>query len=379
MNNTTHNLDIYFFPGGHQSNPYIRLLGNALGSATDDVSVFFEAINHLDAACLKRKPGRKKIIHLHWVPEIYPRMIRGRFIYNILSTFVYLKIFSQLILIAAMKILRSAKVVWTVHNVNYYHLRPTITALLTACFSALADAYIFHCEAARNDFLRHASPNAKKPVFIIPHGNFTGIYGPMEKNQSEARAKLNLPLDAVIFLVAGVMRQSKQLEWLFSKLTALPQQNIRFFAAGEPLTPREQKLFEKYRRDERFIFLPQFVPDEKMPLLFAAADFLISAQTRGYVSGIAVAALSYGLPAIVFDWGCASLHVKHGVNGFLFRDEATLLNAIAESINKIKKPHEYSAMRDSAIESMKQFELYNTGKATVAAYETVLYGNASSP
>ncbi len=357
-------IDVFFFPGGKQSNPYIRLLEDALQKSGDDIRIFSNAIEELSPICFKKYIGRKTIIHLHWVPEFYPRLkIKLRWMYQLFSFLKYAKLFLQMVVITIMKYLKGAKVIWTVHNENVFHLRPFFTTIFGWWFSILTDAYIFHCRF--NSY-------TPKPSFVIPHGNFIGIYGNQEIDRQKAKQIFGLPIDSTIFLILGNLRRSKQLNWLFEKFAALSEQNVRFFIAGEPLDKKTLQLCKLYTKDKRFIFLLRYIEDSEMPLLFAAADFLVNNQKRGYVSGITIAALSYGLPVIQLNWGCASSIIKHGINGFLFKDD--IIQILKMAIETIKYDNnKYMRMRDNSKKIMEETELNwdSIAKKTLLVYKKI--------
>jgi glycosyltransferase involved in cell wall biosynthesis len=112
--------------------------------------------------------------------------------------------------------------------------------------------------------------------------------------------------------------------------------------------------------------------------LFAAADFFISAQQRGYISGIAVAALSYGLPVIQLNWGCASSIIQHGKNGFLFEKE-NFQKVAAQAISIRIGADSYQKMRSMALDSAKCLDLAGIAAKTIDAYLQVLAQNERSP
>lgn len=358
------------FPGNPTFNPYWTLLARAIAKAAPETEVKIDAIWFFrlrDIFDARRGPS---IIHIHWLHEYSAQyMRRGRLPKRLRVFWGYAAYAAYFALMTYMKVFRGAKVVWTVHNADVQHIRPTWSRFFQRWADMLTDAYIFHCEKSRRHFM---TGKKRKPSFVIPHVNFIGVYGPIMRARSTAREMLGIPTDATVFLVIGIIRAAKNLEWLLGALRRMPHRNIRIIIAGHPVSSADKSLIRRYRRvdDERFIFIPRFIPDPQMRWLFAAADYLLNAQTRGYVSGATVTALSYGLPALNLRWGCASSIIRHGKNGFLFT-ENNVYPAIDEAIAMRYNKNAYARMHRAAYESARGLSWDAIARQTITAYRTI--------
>ncbi|MBI1974794.1 MAG: glycosyltransferase family 4 protein [Parcubacteria group bacterium] len=359
-------LEIYLYPGTEVINPYMVLLREALQKVDPNATILPEAIETLSPRCIRKDLSRRIIIHAHWLPECYPA-------HWIRAVGCYGKITAHFLTMSLMKLRCGAKVIWTVHHANVGHLKPFWTSLFWRWLVWLSDAYIFHCTQSEKDFFRTYQ---RKPSFVIPHGHFTDAYGPPVPNQKSARSKLGLPQNTKIFLILGVIRESKNLDLLLTKLKGLESNGVSFLIAGRPMMKEWPQVRRRYNTDPRFIFRDDFIPHKDLPHFFAAADYLINGQERGYASGITVAALSYGLPTLQLNWGCASTIIRHGINGLLF-DWNALHHAVTQALEIREDETRYRQMRRSAIEIMQQYDWDAIAKQTLLAYQEVLAIHAS--
>jgi glycosyltransferase involved in cell wall biosynthesis len=362
------------YPGlWNTPNPYWILLKNALEKISPGTKVFLDTLFQCDYNNTQLKPGAKMIIHIHWIPEMrYPA---ARFSYRLgrfqTDLIYYRKIIKQFLMMRALKKNRNAKIIWTVHDADNSFAsssRPTWTSFFLFWTKILADGYIFHCQSAKKEFLE---TNKNKFSSVIPHGNYIDHYGPIIQNRNDAKALLGLQSEEVTFLIMGWIRKSKNLSWLIPRLRELPHHNIRFIIAGFP-QDQAKWLTAEFFKDRRFILMPRFIPDHQLRWLLAASDFLLNAQMRGYVSGSTITALSYGLPVIGINWGCASTLISHGKNGFLFTNE-NIVAVLKQAIATRHSASRYTAMRRAAFASMQQkvFTWESIAEKTLSAYQSI--------
>lgn len=196
------------------------------------------------------------------------------------------------------KLRKKAKIVITVHDVIPFDCRPLELKALNAIYKR-ADAICIHTETAKKKF--EEIYTARSSLNVVTQGF---CYKPdfVKINQGEAREKLNIPKDAIVFLYYGTIRPSKGLESLFNAVIKAQQvnQKVYLLAAGAFHKVDEEiynNLAEKVKKvGARVDF--GFVPFELEKYYFSSADVLALPYLEGTQSGVAQLGLMYELPLI---------------------------------------------------------------------------------
>ena len=270
-------------------NPYNYLLYSHLAKAGVSVEEFSPI-----SLLLKRYD----VFHIHW-PElvlVHPDPIR-----SLIKTFVFL------ILIQWVKI-RGARVVWTVHNLQAHEasLHPNLNKVLWPNFLRLVDACISLSYAGKTQ-IQQAFPSLKNcPIFVVPHGHYRDTY-PNQVSQSEARAKLGIPIDAQVITSFGQVRPYKNIPRLIEKFHELEGENLVLVIAGRSrLSKSEEDELRAIVEDPRIKLFLKFIPDEDVQLYLQAADLVVLPYLEILNSGSALLALSFNRPILVPNRGAMS-------------------------------------------------------------------------
>lgn len=231
------------------------------------------------------------ILHVHW-PEYalslpLPRLALHMFI---------------LFAVSLCHRLRGGKVVWTVHNLSPHEKRhPFLERWFYRAFSYVTDGLIFLTQTSLALFQadNKMRPFLGKPVIVIPHGHYLPVY-PTRVGKEEARRLLGLPLDKEVVLFLGTLRPYKGVEDLIAIAREFPTDEIIFLIAGKPLSEEYGRKLARMVGNVSHIWLwAGYVPDDKVSLLYSAADVAIFPYKDILNSGSALLALSFGVPAIV--------------------------------------------------------------------------------
>lgn len=207
------------------------------------------------------------------------------------------------------------------------------------------------------------------PISVIPTG--LRLRPKPEPDPEFPRKRLGIPADALVVLYGGRLAREKNLELLFEGFGRVAQEvpNAWLLIAGSGPSEREAlRLAEKTGAADRIAFAG-FVPPEKMPAVFAAADvfaFASLTDTQGLVLTEAKAA---GVPAVSVNAYGPSAVVTDGVDGILTPNDAS---AFAAALRRLLEDHELRGRMSAAAEREAQrFSI----QATNAAYEQ-LYAEA---
>ncbi|MCZ2126847.1 MAG: glycosyltransferase [Anaerolineales bacterium] len=199
---------------------------------------------------------------------------------------------------ALLRLLRSPiKTAYLIHNVLPHENQIWDRSL--ARF-ALKPASSFIVQAvSQQERLLELLPNAE--VHFCEHPVY-GRFSEQTLSKAEARAQLNLPLDAPVFLFFGVVRPYKGLDYLLKAL-AKTDGTIQLIIAGEfweDVSVYKEQI-KRLGLSGRILLINQYIPDEQAHLVFSAADALVAPYVGGTQSGVVERANGYGLPIILTD------------------------------------------------------------------------------
>ena len=305
-------------------------------------------------------------LHFHW-PEVFFR-IRARAVHRLfgLKGYVHLHGFWDL----AKR--RGYRLVWTVHEVDVHDLRRhrSLYEGSRRKLWRMADIVFAHSDEVSEAAVHRWG--AREHVYTVPHGDFAGAY-PDSMPRNEARARLQLPDDAVVFLFLGNIRPYKGVEELLDAFGALQAETPRthLLIVGQP---KVQALGDSIRA--RAAGIPNlhlhlgFAPDSEIQLYMRAADCFVAPYRYVETSGSIYLALTFGLPIITKLEGNVRAFCDKGI-GFLLEDMAAMPQAMREFLalsdaeRRQLRANVADALRDDAWDRVA--ERY---RAAFAAYET---------
>ena len=244
----------------------------------------------------------------------------------------------EILALAALRLTRTP-VVWTAHNVMPHDPRRLDWLYYRATYR-LVDGLIVHTNQAR-DLLLHRFPIWPEVVSVIPHGNYESLPHRLLPAE-EARARLEVPADAIVLLFYGILRPYKGYDELLEAFVMASERASHavliiagraFSTEAQQLTSRVASLPRRIRDRIRLhvpthCYLDQDVTDQ----LFSAADVVTLPYREITQSGVLFQAFSYGRPVLASAVGGFAETVIEGVNGYLFRqgDLQNLADRIVE-------------------------------------------------
>ncbi len=146
-------------------------------------------------------------------------------------------------------------------------------------------------------------PHPSEPALIVPRG--------------EARARLDLPPDAPVFLFSGLLRPYKGWDVLLEAFEGVrrAQRDAVLLLAGEPWG--EAKLLASRPAPPGVRLFLRFLAAEERGLLFDACDAVVCPYRHATGSGIAADAVAHQRPVIGSDVPGLAVVVEEGVSGLL--------------------------------------------------------------
>jgi glycosyltransferase involved in cell wall biosynthesis len=244
------------------------------------------------------------------------------------------------------------KVVWTIHNItDHESIHPRIDRLLCRWFYEFADAVIVHSQGAHDLIQSQWRPKRQHRVFIVHHGHFIDCY-PMRAGREEARARLHVVQDAMVFLFLGNIRPYKGVQNLVRDFKAVATSGMHLIIAGATLTDKLKADINQEIGSSEFIdFRPAFVPNDEIQYYMAAADVVVFPYTKTLTSGALILAMSFGRACIAPRVGALG-DTLDPEGGFLF--EPTEAGALRRAIQAAIRNRPY----------LEKMGIHNRNRAT---------------
>lgn len=271
------------------------------------------------------------------------------------------------------------RIVATIHDVESFDkFGETIDTSKYAKFGKLIDRIIVHSDYAKQSVMKYLPDFAEEKIHIIPHGDSDFLFNkPIDRK--EARLKLNLPVDQKLVLFFGQIKKVKGLDVLLKAWATVRDKmpGAKLMVVGRPWKV-DQDLFDDIVKEKNLeadcILNYSYVPNEVIPLYFAAADVVVLPYREIYSSGVMIRSLDYGAAIVASDLDTFKKIIVEGENGILFKneDENDLAEKILSIINDEKK---LSHLRINAKKTAdEKFSWQLIGKKVNEVYKLAMNG-----
>ena len=262
---------------------------------------------------------RPDYIHLDWLHSYYLRRREW-------MTWVHFPFF--LFQVFIIRNVLGVKLVWTLHNI-FPHDNP-----MHGPHKWARQFFANQCEWIRvfdkNTILKAADTLkvAKSKFRVVPEGSYIGYY----KNSvspTEARKKLNLPIDKRIVLYLGLIKPYKGVLELIEAFNECQLPNTLLLITGKSM---DSDYFEKITsagNDPDIIICEGFVSDYDLQFYFNASDVTVLPFNKIENSGSAILAMGFKKPIIAPRKGV----LKHRLaqQDILLYEVGQLKNALLKS------------------------------------------------
>lgn len=206
----------------------------------------------------------------------------------------------------------------------------------------------------------------KQPVTVIANGINTKIF--KQTNQTEARTKLNLPLDKKIVLFLAVAGKANTWKgWEYTKTVIDSYKNrtdVLFLNVGNFIDiPKENNI--EYRK--------HVANPSELALYYSAADVLLFTSVAENFPLVILEAMATGLPIATFEVGGVAEAVKHKENGYVadYRDSEDLKTGLNWLL--ILNREERALMSERSIARARQlFDVTSMTDKYLALYNSLL-------
>ena len=270
---------------------------------------------------------------------------------------------------------RGIRLVCTVHNVLPHdtgdRYRPGFERLY-----AMADLLICHNRAARRRVQQEFGVPRER-IEVIPHGPLQQL--PDSMSPREARERLQLPDDKIVVLWQGVIAPYKGIEFLLDTWKQVSSRAILLIAGtGEEqllAIIRSKKVVEP-ELDHRVRLDFGFIPTEKLPAYYQAADVLVYPYSNITTSGALLTGLGYGKPIVATKLPAFEEMFREGEDALMveYGDTRGLAEAIHALVDNENLRERLGAASKRLAETTYSWE--EIAGETRRAYDKLLAGDA---
>jgi len=269
-------------------------------------------------------------------------------------------------------LIRRLPVVLTVHDVKPHYERFVSRASFIKRSLQIPHRLIVHYEEGRRQLVDHWGISAEH-IDVIPHG-IMRLQNPPAP--TEARKKLNLPLDRQIILFFGAIRPNKGLDILLKalKIVKARNQQVLLVIAGGLLGrfnfESYSDMIRKSDLSENVQTFIQFIPEEEVDYFFAASDLVVLPYLKfESQSGVLLRAYAHKKPVVVSDIGAMGELVSSDKVGLAV--EPGNSEALAEAVTSVlgsldKFQSHYGPELD------KKYSWEHIAELTMRSYEAIV-------
>lgn len=193
----------------------------------------------------------------------------------------------------------------------------------------------------------------------------------------EIKSKYAIP-DKPVLLYAGRLDPEKHIEEILKAVAiALTKIDFTFVIVGRGTRKKVlEQLTQQLGITDKVIFTG-FVPDEELPCFYRLSKCFIIASTAELLSLVTLQAMASGLPIIAVNAGALSELVRHGANGFLYREGD--IPSIIRFIQTIFADEELRRkMSIKSLEYARPHDIYKTLQSFEKLYALTIKGKAVS-
>jgi 1,2-diacylglycerol 3-alpha-glucosyltransferase len=215
------------------------------------------------------------------------------------------------------------------------------------------------------------------PITVVPTGLSRSCKVPATKEF--LKKKIGIPPSALLLLtVSRISLVEKNFPLLlasYGKIAdKLPEHRLLIVGGGPDLDELKQEVQDRGLEHIRFT---GFVPNEKVPQYYSAADLFVYPSVSETQGLTILEALSAGLPVITPRAPGNQDVVVHNVNGFLTKNDAD--NFSEHILKLVNDPRRRKEMSVAAEKTAQPFTRENMARKMLEVYQGVIKRHAQSP
>jgi glycosyltransferase involved in cell wall biosynthesis len=205
----------------------------------------------------------------------------------------------ELLLMMVVAKVRRTKVLWTIHNLSAHEERhPRLARWFARALVRMINGYVCLTRPGQALALQRYPGLARLHGFVVPHGHYRDVY-PDRLDRTQARARLGLQSDAVVFVFVGQVRPYKGVDCLCRAFREVRSDRARLVVAGSAEDNMAAAVRAAAGDDARITFEFAFIQDADLQVYLRAADLVVLPYVDVLNSGSALLALSFDVPILV--------------------------------------------------------------------------------
>lgn len=342
-------------PDFRATNPYQELLATAVSSH----GITVEWGKHGRFALLYALRQKPDLIHLHWSAPFWldSRPLRSR-----VSA---LRFLAELLWVKR----QGVRVVWTLHNLHdHERTNPRLEHTVNRQICRLADQVLVHCAAVETAVLQtyRLPQTLRRNLTVTGHGSFIGMYA-NTISRAEARRRLALPADALVYLFFGQIRPYKGIPTLIDAFRQLRLPQAHLLIAGQPVNNALAQALSKSRANHPHLHLHlSHIPAEDIQQFMNAADVLVLPFEDIVTSSTLILGMSFGKALVAPAMGCLPQTVDS--QGCCFYDGTA--NGLVAALQQVADD-DRSHMGQHNLELAQKMDWQAIGRQTAEVYRRV--------
>lgn len=267
---------------------------------------------------------------------------------------------------------RQLPVVLTVHDVKPHYERFVSRASFIKRSLQIPHRLIVHYEDGKRQLVEHWGVSADH-IDVIPHGIMPLKNRP---DMTDARKRLNLPLDRQIILFFGAIRPNKGLGILLKALEIVKSRNRRVLLViaggllGRFSFESYSDIIKKADLSEHVQTFIHFIPEEDVDYFFAASNLVVLPYLKFEAqSGVLLRAYAHKKPVVVSDIGAMGELVSSDNVGLVVEPGAVepLAQAVINALDSLDK---FQSCYGPELESKYNWE--HIAELTMRSYEAAV-------
>jgi|GEM_PF-1330495 coenzyme F420 hydrogenase subunit beta len=310
------------------TNAYLNPLIDAIKLLGTDIYLYDDRQHLFPLYRFRKQKIKPDIVHLHWIHFYLLSTSR-------LKTIVKSTLF---LLDLAMARMLNIKIVWTIHNIVSHESKfPNLELFFNNLVCLFCNQIIVLSPSVKTYVRKKYKLLEETKIQVIPIGNYIDYYK-NTINRSDARAKLNLNPDDLVFLFFGGIRPYKKVDELidiFNEfITRVGKNNINLLIVGNPLNSQtKEEIRQKCADSHNIIPVLRRIDNDEIQVFMNAADTGILTFKHILGSASLVVMMSFKKPIIAPDIG-NMIDLLDAKGGILYSnsDKESLLNAMEKAL-----------------------------------------------
>ena len=210
----------------------------------------------------------------------------------------------------------------TIPACSLYGIRqvPVLYPLVTAAFQRYVMHFLGQADAVCTPTATAAAllreMGFRRPIAVISNGIDTARFTP-DGDKAAARAEFGLPNKPIVLYTGRLDPEKEMPVWIHAAARALRDVEAHLVIGGEGTHRPVLETLVRQLGIESWVTFPGYVPFDRLPRLYQAADVYFMASTVELQSISTLEALASGLPVVAAAAGALPELVHNGENGFL--------------------------------------------------------------